>query len=235
MSNFYWIISCEHGGNDIPPAYQSVFAKAQAALTSHRGYDIGALPIAQALANQVADFSQLTTISRLLVELNRSPHHPSLWSEFTKPLSTVIKQTILQTHYWPYRQAIEQQIQQAIAQGKTVIHISVHSFTPVLDGQIRQAEIGLLYDPSHTQEKQFCQQWSRVLQQLQPTWCIRRNYPYQGKADGLVTYLRKKYPAYIGIELEMNQQLTQTTSETLKQTIATSLINMRNNQICSPY
>jgi hypothetical protein len=37
---------------------------------------------------------------------------------------------------------------------------------------------------------------------------VRRNYPYRGYADGLTTWLRKRYPdpAYAGIELEINQK-----------------------------
>lgn len=229
MNNRFWIISCEHGGNTIPPEYQTLFAHAQPVLNTHRGYDIGALPVAQALADQVADFSQLTTVSRLLVEINRSSQHPRLWSEFTKTLPITTQQTILQTYYWSYRQAIETQIQNALAQSQTVIHISVHSFTPVFEGEVRQAEIGLLYDPSHTQEKQFCQLWVQVLKSLQPNWRIRRNYPYQGKADGLTTYLRGKYNNYLGIELEMNQQLTHREPDTLKEVIVDSLMRMKNS------
>ncbi|HEX8011112.1 MAG TPA: hypothetical protein VF814_09280 [Casimicrobiaceae bacterium] len=37
---------------------------------------------------------------------------------------------------------------------------------------------------------------------------VRPNYPYAGNADGLTTYLRRRFPAgsYLGIELEINQR-----------------------------
>jgi hypothetical protein len=37
------------------------------------------------------------------------------------------------------------------------------------------------------------------------------NYPYQGKADGFTTTLRRKWPAdsYVGIEIEVNQKWAQ--------------------------
>ena len=41
-----------------------------------------------------------------------------------------------------------------------------------------------------------------------PAMRVRRNYPYQGRGDGLTSLLRKRYPdeAYVGIELEVNQR-----------------------------
>ena len=37
---------------------------------------------------------------------------------------------------------------------------------------------------------------------------VRFNYPYAGRADGLTTALRRRFPdaAYAGIELEINQR-----------------------------
>ena len=37
---------------------------------------------------------------------------------------------------------------------------------------------------------------------------MRRNYPYQGRGDGLTRYLRARFDdaAYCGIELEINQK-----------------------------
>jgi hypothetical protein len=38
---------------------------------------------------------------------------------------------------------------------------------------------------------------------------VRRNYPYLGTADGLVSFLRKEFSSelYIGIEIELNQKI----------------------------
>lgn len=37
---------------------------------------------------------------------------------------------------------------------------------------------------------------------------VRRNYPYAGKADGLTSHLRQRFPSnvYAGIEVEVNQR-----------------------------
>jgi hypothetical protein len=44
-----------------------------------------------------------------------------------------------------------------------------------------------------------------------PSLRLRRNYPYQGRCDGLTAWLRKRHPdeTYVGIELEVNQRLVE--------------------------
>jgi predicted N-formylglutamate amidohydrolase len=199
------IITCEHATNAIPVEYEYLFTKHAAVLATHRGYDIGAQELAELLANQ-ANFHLFGNTSRLLVELNRSLQHPNLFSEITKPLAKAAKQDILQHCYFPYRQQIEQRVQNASTNNQKVTHISVHSFTPELNGQQRLCDIGLLYDSTNKQEQKFCGQWQQCLTQLEPNLKVRRNYPYSGKADGFTTYLRKRYPNYLGIELEVNQK-----------------------------
>ncbi|HSI70894.1 MAG TPA: N-formylglutamate amidohydrolase [Gillisia sp.] len=199
------LLTCEHGGNVIPHGYTSLFRDGQAALNSHRGYDPGALDLFHYLKN-LADYSYFSTTSRLLVELNRSIGHPKLFSEFTKSLSNKEKQHIMQKHYFLYRDEIEKVISREIARGEKLLHISVHTFTPVLNGEIRDTDIGLLFDPARALEKDFVRIWKFNMSKIAPSVKLRFNYPYLGRADGFTTYLRKKFPQnYMGIELEVNQ------------------------------
>ena len=80
------LITCEHGGNVIPPAYHAFFQHQQQALNSHRGYDPGTLDLFEEV-EFLADFSLKSEVSRLLVELNRSLHHRQLFSEVSKEFS----------------------------------------------------------------------------------------------------------------------------------------------------
>lgn len=202
-----WVISCEHGGNHIPAAYSAYFRDAEPVLQSHRGYDPGALELYRLLANELADFSHFSETSRLLIELNRSLHHKNLFSSYTKGLSPLLKEEIIATYYLPYRRVVEEKIEEFIRKQEQVVHLSIHSFTPELDGELRNADIGLLYDPSRPAEKSFCRDWKNSLHKIMPEARVRFNYPYQGRADGFTTYLRRRFPQhYIGIELELNQQ-----------------------------
>ncbi|WP_266205483.1 N-formylglutamate amidohydrolase [Pontibacter kalidii] len=221
------LITCEHGGNDIPPAYAGLFTAEQELLQSHRGYDKGALQLLETL-KVVADKTFHSTTSRLLVELNRSPHHKSLFSAISRGLPQREKEQILKEHYQPYRERVEELIEDLTMVGHQVLHISVHSFTPVLDGEERQADIGLLYDPRRRRERDFCRSWKKALKEQGPELVVRFNYPYLGIADGFPTYLRRRFTEeqYAGVELEVNQKFPERGGrqwEQVQQTILRSL------------
>ena len=93
-----------------------------------------------------------------------------------------------------------------------MIHISAHSFTPKLNGQVRRADVGLLYHPGRRGEVELCARWKAALASMAPELRVRRNYPYAGKGDGLTSHLRLRFPpgAYVGIELEVNQGIVLT-------------------------
>lgn len=203
------IVTCEHGGNHIPRRYRRLFREQQALLRSHRGYDPGALAMARALARAFAAPLVHSTTSRLLVDLNRSPGHPRLFSAATRGAPAEARALIIARHYQPYRARVEGLVREAIDRGRRVIHVSSHSFTPVLNGTVRVADVGLLYDPARRAEVDLCASWKSALRSLMPTLRVRRNYPYAGKNDGLVTHLRRcvASDAYVGVELEVNQQV----------------------------
>ena len=200
------ILTCEHAGNEIPEEYKQYFSGAGDVLQTHRGYDPGALDLFKELS-PLAVFGQQYMISRLLVEPNRSLGHPQLFSEFTASLPEVQKEKILEQFYVPYRNYVEGRIGSFILQGKEVVHISVHSFTPELNGVVRNADIGLLFDPERQPEKEFCKRFKEKLIQQDENLKVKFNYPYLGIDDGFTTHLRQKFPQqYLGIELEVNQK-----------------------------
>jgi predicted N-formylglutamate amidohydrolase len=200
------LLTCEHGGNKVPTAYEEFFEGHNDVLQTHLGYDIGALDLFNSM-RPVADVSFYSETTRLLVELNRSVGHPKLFSEFSKGLSDKAKAQVLKEYYDPYRQQVEHMVQDLVSAGRRVLHVAVHSFTPVLDGEERQADVGLLYDPKRKQERTISRQWKAALLKQDKQLNVRFNYPYLGIADGFPTYLRRKFTAdqYVGIELEINQ------------------------------
>lgn len=199
------LLSCEHGGNRVPAPYRPLFAPHGALLATHRGLDIGALAAARRLQRHTGAPLIAATVTRLLVDLNRSQRHPRLFSNISCDLSPDKRQEVLRRHYQPYRARVTDWIEARIARGERVLHLSVHSFTPVLDGRRRRADVGLLYDPRRAGETRLCRRWQALL--TEAGWQARRNYPYRGTADGLVAALRRRFPAstYLGVELELNQ------------------------------
>ncbi len=201
-----FVLTCEHAFNDIPLEYQFLFGNDSTLLRSHRGYDPGAFDLFRTL-EKLADFSKYQSIGRLLVETNRSQSNKNLFSEFSKNLDEKKKKSILKEYYHPYRNEIESVIHDYLSAGEEVFHLSVHSFTPILNKEERNCDLGLLYDPQRKIEKDLCRKLKEHLLFEKDDLKIRMNYPYLGKSDGFTTYLRNMNKLnYSGIELEVNQK-----------------------------
>lgn len=209
LSSPEFIISCEHAGNEVPAQYQTLFKGADEILNSHRGWDPGSSELAKTLAAKTNSELFTHAFTRLFIELNRSPGHPKLFSEFSRNLKKAEKQHVIKKYYLPHRNKVIEAIKQNASLNHPIIHISVHTFTPVLDGIERTFEIGLLYDPKRIQEKNVCHNWKSLLNYFLPDFRIRMNQPYKGASDGFTTFLRKTFDEklYLGIELEVNQKL----------------------------
>jgi predicted N-formylglutamate amidohydrolase len=202
-----FLVTCEHGGNRVPARYRALFHGHEALLDSHRGYDPGALILARELAAALGAPLVVSDVSRLLVDLNRSLNHPRVFSPPVRTAPPELRHEIVARHYLPYRDRVEAIVTGAAARGRRLVHVSAHSFTPVLEGEVRNADVGLLYDPARSGEKALCSAWQAALREIAPALRVRRNYPYAGKADGFTTHLRRRFGpgAYVGVELEANQ------------------------------
>lgn len=207
------VITCEHASNAVPRFLHIP----KEVLESHRGYDIGAYGVYRRLVRRLhPDFYIAGKFSRLVIDLNRSENHPDILSEYSRELKEFTRDRIFKI--WKrHHDAVESFIAKAVANAEAqreglgapcVIHLGIHSFTPVLNNVVRNSDIGILYDPARAWETQVATSIIKEVQARAPGLKIRRNYPYLGKSDGLTTSLRKKFgSAYVGIEIEINQKL----------------------------
>lgn len=204
------VLTCEHADHRVPRPYRGLFSGAGDVLESHRGFDPGAFRLGRLLARRLAKPLLVTRWSRLLVDSNRSPGNPRIWSRFTKGLPREERQHILDRYWWPHRHEVESEIASAIDGGFTVVHVAVHSFTPVIDGEVRNADVAFLFDSRRAREAAFARRWRALLRPRASKLRLRFNYPYRGCTDGLATWLRRRHPAarYLGFELEVSQALT---------------------------
>ena len=217
------MLTCEHASNRLPAAFKK-FVPVDVQET-HRAYDIGALKVFRKLVKFAKpEFSCEGKFSRLFVDLNRTITNKSAFSEYygalearDKPLAEKAKAAA--TAYWKeYRENVEKFVAKNIGaskkgaknngkEGAAIVHLGIHSFTPALNGKVRNADIGILYDPKRPQERAYANVIRDEIKRLYPHMKVRFNYPYKGSSDGLTTSLRKKYgPRYVGIEIEINQK-----------------------------
>lgn len=216
------ILTCEHASNRLPAAFKK--AVPAEILKTHRAYDIGAYTVFRKLVRFAKpEFSCEGKFSRLFVDLNRTITNKSAFSDYLRELETRTPATAAKikesaTNYWTeYRAAIEKFVDSALKpktraakSAPTIVHLSIHSFTPVLNGKVRNTDIGILYDPTRPQERAYANVIKDEIKRLYPAMKVRFNYPYKGTSDGLTTTLRKKFgPRYVGIEIEINQKFFQ--------------------------
>lgn len=202
------ILTCEHAVATVPEEYAELFAGAPHILETHQGHDIGAQSVCRSLEN-LAEATFYGGCSRLLIDLNRSLRHPRLFSTFSHHLSRNEKEQIVAEWYAPFRQAVLRAVSDILGRGDQLLHLSIHSFTPELNGVVRNNDVGILYDPQRQNEKLFARRLANLLRELRPQLQIRMNHPYRGISDGHTTSLRRHVHNndYLGIELEFNQRL----------------------------
>lgn len=211
------VVSCEHASNAVPDECRWLFASEPAVLATHEAYDLGAAALARDFAVAISDACGavaedgaapvLAAITRLLCDLNRSEDNPELWSRFARRLSFSARNKLLETYYRPFRARVLERVESFRASGRPVLHLSIHSFTPVLHGCVRNLDLGILYDPRRSLERTLAESLLRGLAVSRPGLRVQANAPYRGDSDGHTTALRRMFSneEYIGFELEFNQ------------------------------
>lgn len=202
------LITCEHARAHIPQAYVKYFQSQQArkALDSHRGLDFGGEELSKRIAKITKAPFFFGKVSRLLVDLNRSIGHRRLFSEFIDDLDPEKKSQVVSKYYMPFRRAVMEWLQNN--KNHSILHLSIHSFTPVLNGKRRRCDIGILFDPGRPLENRIARVLRARIQREFPDLIVHLNAPYRGTSDGHETLLRKHFSVkqYSGIEIEINQK-----------------------------
>jgi predicted N-formylglutamate amidohydrolase len=198
------VLSCEHASAQVPIRYADWLALSPRTLASHRAFDAGALELARELSRALRAALVPGRQTRLLVDLNRPPQ--AAFGPATARWSARRKSVVLRTLHTKHWNAVRAAI---LAAPAPTLHLGCHSFTPILRGQRRDLDLGLLYDPARPNERDFVLRWQRLLAEQLPELRIRRNAPYRGNSPGLTTSLRAEFPPsrYLGLELECNQRL----------------------------
>lgn len=203
------LVSCEHGGFEVPVEHAALFLGRLDLLHSHRGWDRGALEMAHQIALRLRAPLFATETTRLLVDLNRSVDHPEIFSEVTRDLPPEVLDGLLERHYFPYRHGVETAVASGVAEGAAVTHLSIHTFTPIWNGRRREVDVGVLFDPDRIPEAELSRRLRSEIERQLPGLKVRDNEPYLGVADGFTSYLRRRFAArsYAGIELEVSTGL----------------------------
>jgi predicted N-formylglutamate amidohydrolase len=143
----------DHAGNALPSSLGNL-GVASENLERHIAWDIGVAELGQRLADSLNSVFIHQPYSRLLVDCNRDPASPSSILEISD--GTVIpgnrgleprqaERRVAEVHT-PYHAAIAAELDRRGRARIGSILISLHSFTPSMDGVTRPWEVGVLHD-----------------------------------------------------------------------------------------
>ncbi len=148
-----FVFVADHAGRRLPRRLGDL-GLAAADLERHIAYDLGILPVAQALARAFAAPLVAQTYSRLVIDCNRPLHVAQSIPEVSEltgipgnlGLSAADRQARIEALFRPYHGTIEALLEARAAAGLTTVLVAMHSFTPIFKGSFRPWLIGLLYN-----------------------------------------------------------------------------------------
>lgn len=147
------LLVCDHAGKAIPAALNGLGVPAHE-LERHIGWDIGAASVTEALSRRLDARAVLSVYSRLVVDCNRWPENPSLMPAISdgtpvpanEYLTSDDRARRMDALYKPYHDAIADQRTRIASSGQVPVLISIHSFTPVMNGFSRPWQVGVLWN-----------------------------------------------------------------------------------------
>ena len=150
----------------------------------HLAVDIGAGSLTERLAESLGVTAVLHQYSRLVVDCNRDLMDPSAFLVYGDgirvPGNTNLhkdeKDLRAETLYWPYHRAVDEQVQRLRNAGAAPAFIAVHSFTPVMNGESRPWQMGVLWDKDTRLRDIFLEGFTEA------GYFVGDNEPYSGKA-----------------------------------------------------
>jgi predicted N-formylglutamate amidohydrolase len=208
-----FIILCDHAGNRLPQALGTL-GLPEAELDRHIAWDIGAGAVAARLGGLLDATVVLQRYSRLAVDCNRAPGHPSSIVDYNEAttipgntgLDADAKEARRLAIFAPYHDAIDRLLEERGRVGRETIVIALHSFTPVFQGVARPWLAGILYDRDP--------QLARALMDLLRTengLVIGDNEPYRLSADDDYTIpFHAERRGLASVEIELRQDLIAT-------------------------
>ncbi|HEV2545848.1 MAG TPA: N-formylglutamate amidohydrolase [Stellaceae bacterium] len=147
------LITCDHASLKIPRVLGDLGVP-PVQLREHIGWDIGAAEVTRRLAALLDAPALLTGFSRLVVDCNRrledASSIPAASDGVPVPgngnLSQADRAARVEALFQPYHRAIAAKLDAFLAAGTVPAVISIHSFTPVMNGKARPWHVGILWD-----------------------------------------------------------------------------------------
>lgn len=146
------LVLCDHAGRHVPGGLEWL-GISEEALARHIGWDIGAADLTRELARRLDAPAILNHVSRLVIDPNRRPGTPTSIPEISDgcvvpgnrnlSLDEIVER--VRRYFLPYHRTVARRIGAFRRRGIVPALIAVHSFTPVMNGQDRPWQVGVLW------------------------------------------------------------------------------------------
>lgn len=178
------LLFCDHASDRVPMALASLGLD-DPVFKLHIAYDIGAAEVTRRLSAKVNALAVLAGYSRLVIDCNRQPGDPSAIPEISdnivipgnRGLDEAAKVARTEQVFWPYHHAVSNALDHLWRLGTPPALLSVHSFTPSLNGQDREWDIGVLWNRDPRLADRFLLKLAEHPEKLH----VGDNEPYSGK------------------------------------------------------
>ena len=153
------LLVCDHASRFVPKALGGTLGLDEADMSRHIAWDIGIATVSEELARRLDAPLILSNFSRLVIDPNRTPGIDS--SIPTESDGVAIPRNVEMTgeeraareatFFRPYHAAIARLIEAKLAAsgkdgGQDPAFVSMHSFTPMIGGQQRPWQVGILWN-----------------------------------------------------------------------------------------
>jgi predicted N-formylglutamate amidohydrolase len=208
------LLVCDHAANAVPAALSGLGLTAEQ-LDHHIAWDIGAAALTRALAARLDATAVLAGYSRLLIDCNRAPDARDLVAAVSDGIAvpansglTLAERTSRLDHYHsPYHQQIEALLTDPARPVPVSAIVSIHSFTPRMNGHSRPWQLGILFDED-----------DRLAQEI---------YAQCRSEDGFVVGLNQPYAPSDGVYYTL-------TRHAVSRNLAAVMLEVRNDLLHSP-
>jgi predicted N-formylglutamate amidohydrolase len=180
------VIVCDHASNRIPKALGTLGLSA-AALKKHIAWDPGTEDIGLHLSKALDAPAIISGYSRLVTDLNRGHDSDECMREVSDKvkipgnvaLTPTEKTQRLDEIFWPYHRQVDLTLRRYLERGVAPVLLSIHSFTPKMDGQRRPWQLGILWN----REEELAKALIARLRRDNPGINVGENEPYSLKSE----------------------------------------------------
>jgi predicted N-formylglutamate amidohydrolase len=204
------LLLADHARNAMPDDYGDL-GLPPSELERHIAYDIGVEWVLRALAARLGVPAVFATWSRLLIDPNRGEDDPTLIRQLydgavipaNYPMPAAERERRLDRFYRPYHDAVGALVASvAAASGAAPLILSIHSFTPVMQGQVRPWHAGVLWDLDDRTARPLIDALA-----ADPALVIGDNEPYDGALRGDTMFRHAIVNGFPHALLEIRQDL----------------------------